>query len=79
MFDDIEVSSPKLEVPVWIYNLQGDIDGDGLVGIGDHDALAGLLGMTSSDPAFFPWYDTNDDGVISEADLAAVGYFWSGS
>ncbi len=79
VFDDIDVSSPRLEVPVWIYNMQGDIDGDGLVGIGDRDALVGLLGMTSSDPAFLPWYDTNDDGVVSEADLAAVGYFWSGS
>ena len=79
VFDGIDVSSPKLEVPVWIYNMQGDIDGDGLVGIGDRDSLVGLLGMTSSDPAFFPWYDTNDDGVVSEGDLAAVGYFWTGS
>ena len=37
------------------------------------------LGMTSSDPLFFPWYDTNGDGAIDEQDLAAVGYFWSGS
>lgn|GEM_PF-2395174 len=78
VFDDIGVGSPKLQVPVWIYNMQGDIDGDGLVGTGDRDALAGLLGMAFSDPLFFPWYDTNDDGMVSEADLAAVGYFWSG-
>ncbi len=79
VFDDMDVGSPHVEVPVWIYNLRADIDGDGLVGIGDRDALEGLLGMTSADPLFFPWYDTNGDGAIDEQDLAAVGYFWSGS
>ena len=79
VFDDNDVGSPRLEMPVWIYNLKGDIDGDGQVSQGDRDTLVGLLGMTSSDPLFFPWYDTNGDGAIDEQDLAAVGYFWSGS
>jgi hypothetical protein len=79
VFDDIDVGSPVLEVPVWIYNLRADIDGDGLIGAGDRDALEGVLGLTAEDPLFYPWYDTNGDGVVDEQDLAAVGYFWSGS
>jgi hypothetical protein len=78
-FDDRGVSSPMIEIPVWVYNLLGDVDGDGTVGAGDRDTLAGVLGLTPSDSAYLPWYDANANGIVDEADLAAVGYFWGGS
>ena len=30
--------------------------------------------MESDDPLFLPWFDTDGDGVVTEADLSAVGY-----
>ncbi len=77
--DSRGVTGPPFEVPVWIYNMVGDVDGDGLVGEGDRDALAGLLGLTPSNPAYLPWYDTSANGIVDEADLAAIGYFWGDS
>ena len=77
--DSRGVTGPPFEVPVWIYNMVGDVDGDGLVGEGDRDALAGLLGLTPSNPAYLPWYDTSANGMVDEADLAAIGYFWGDS
>ncbi len=78
-FDDRGVCSPMLEVPVWVYNLIGDVDGDGSVGQSDRDSLVGLLGLTPASPLYRPWYDTNANGAVDEADLAAVGYFWGSS
>ncbi|MCD6282821.1 S8 family serine peptidase [bacterium] len=78
-FDDRGVCSPVLEVPVWVYNLIGDVDGDGSVGESDRDSLIGLLGLTPGSPLYRPWYDTNANGAVDEADLAAIGYFWGSS
>ncbi len=64
---------------MWIFNLRGDMNGDGTVNDDDRDALSGVLGVRSSEPSFMRWYDSNGDGIIDEADLAAVGYFWGSS
>jgi len=78
-FDDRGVCSPLLEVPVWVYNLVGDVDGDGSVGGSDRDSLIALLGLTPASPLYRPWYDSNTNGAVDEADLAAVGYYWGSS
>lgn len=66
-------SSPA---PVKVYSLVGDINGDGTVDDGDRDALGPLVGLESGNALFLPWYDTDADGLVTEADLSAVGYFF---
>jgi PKD repeat protein len=60
--------------PLWIFNQRGDIDGDGVVGSADLVALQGLLGKTPGDPQYVSYADSDQDGKITEADAAAVGY-----
>lgn len=78
-FDALGVGSPVLELPVTIYNFRGDINGDGLVNAADREVLGGLLGMQSAHPDFRSWFDSNGDGAVDPGDLAAIGYFWTGS
>jgi len=78
-FDARGIGSPIVQVPVHIFNLRGDVNGDGEINEGDRDALAGVIGLRSSDPSYLLWYDSDNNGVVNEADLAAVGYFWGGS
>lgn len=64
------------ELLVTIYSLIGDVNGDGVVNDDDRLALITHLWLTAADPGYRPWYDTNDDGLVNEADLSAVGYHW---
>jgi hypothetical protein len=63
-------------VTITVYSLVGDVNSDGLVDIADRDLLDTLRGMTEDDPGFQPWYDTDNDGEVTEADLSAIGYYW---
>jgi len=62
-----------------VYSLVGDINGDGIVDELDRDALIPLIWLESGDEDFRAWYDTDGDGVVTEADLSAVGYYWNAS
>ncbi len=75
-FDANGVGSPVVQIPIFIFNLRGDVNGDRLVNSLDRDALVPLLGLRSADAGFLPWADANLSGRIDEADLAAIGYFW---
>jgi hypothetical protein len=68
------ITAESLPVVVGTYSLVGDINGDGVVDATDRDALEALIGLTDADEDFFPWYDTDGDGEVTEADLSAVGY-----
>lgn len=61
-------------VQATVHSLFGDIDANGVVDNADRLALVPLLGLTSADEAYFPWYDSNMDNVVDELDLALVGY-----
>lgn len=61
------------------YSLPGDITGDGTVNILDVLELPNYIGLTSADAAFQPWYDTDGDGVVTEADASMVGYMHGNS
>ncbi len=74
--DDNEVGSPVVQIPVYIFNLRGDVNGDRIVNTLDRDALIPLLGLKTTDAGFMPWADADLSGRIDEADLAAIGYFW---
>jgi hypothetical protein len=63
-------------VPVWIFNQRGDANADGVVDQADVDAYAGKVGLTRTEAGYSPFFDTDLDGVITEADAAAAGYFW---
>jgi hypothetical protein len=58
------------------YSLPGDISGDGLVNELDLNSLLSLIGLTESDSLFRPWFDADADGIVTEADASAVGYFY---
>ena len=77
--DDNGVGSPVVQIPVFIFNLRGDVNGDRIVNTLDRDALMPLLGLGSSDAGYMPWADADLSGRIDEADLAAIGYFWGGT
>jgi len=70
------ISVTSASVTVMVYSLVGDINADGLVDLGDRDALSLLVGLDAGSPAFKPWFDTDVDGLVTEADLAAVGYYF---
>jgi hypothetical protein len=70
------VTAESLPTLVTVYSLVGDVNGNGMVDLADRDELEGLVGMTDDDPLFLPWYDTDGDGEVTEADLSAVGYFF---
>ncbi len=78
-FDANGVGSPVVQIPIFIFNLRGDVNGDRLVNSLDRDALVPLLGLRSADAGFLPWFDSNSNGVVDTGDLAAVGYFWTGT
>jgi M6 family metalloprotease-like protein len=77
--DSNNVGSPVVQIPVFIFNLRGDVNGDRVVNSFDRDALIPLLGLGSSDAGYMPWADADLSGRIDEADLAAIGYFWGGT
>jgi hypothetical protein len=61
-------------VSVQVISLEGDVNGDGVVDMNDRDALLPLIGLQSTDGGYRAWYDTDNDGAITEADLSRVGY-----
>jgi hypothetical protein len=71
-----EITAESEPVTITVYSLVGDVNSDGMVDIADRDLLDTLRGMTEDDPGFLPWYDTDNDGEVTEADLSAIGYYW---
>lgn len=65
-------------IPVWVFNQPGNVNGDGSVDGFDLMAFTTKLGLTSSDTGYEPFYDSDLDGRITEADASAVGYFYNG-
>lgn len=81
------------EYPLWLFNHKGDADADGQVDTADLDFIRERLGAALHDPDFdylrydvglgpasgyyTPFADSDLDWGITEADAAAVGYFWN--
>ncbi len=68
------VVAESAAVDIVAYSLDGDIDGNGNVGLSDLAALELYIGLNAGDTGFWPWYDTDGDGSVTEADLSLVGY-----
>jgi len=77
--NDDGVPGPAVQVPLFIYNLRSDANGDGVVDEDDHATIAAAFGITSSHAGYLPWLDTNNDGAVDERDLSAVGYDFGSS
>lgn len=75
-FNEDGIGSPELIIPVIVYNLRGDINGDGTVNDADLDALIPWMGYKPTWEGFLPWYDSDGSGVVGPEDIAAIGYFW---
>ncbi len=61
-------------VGILLYSLVGDINADGLVDELDRDALEPLITMPLTPEEIMPWWDTDEDGAVTESDLSLVGY-----
>jgi len=66
-------------IPLFIYNKFGDANGDGFVDDKDRDLIGAGLGLSIGEPGYVPYADTDGDGVITESDISAIGYFWETS
>jgi len=75
-FDASNIAGPQVDVPVYIFNHPGDVNADGAVNQADLDAFPAALGLKSGDAGFVPFFDTDLDGKVTEADASAVGYNW---
>ncbi len=75
-YSSTSTPGPEFAIPVWIFNHRGDTNADGAVDQADLDGYAGMVGLTSSNLGYIPFFDTDLDGLITEADACAVGYNW---
>ncbi|TVY00333.1 hypothetical protein FPZ49_33150 [Paenibacillus cremeus] len=66
--DVTTASAASVNIPF----VPGDVNGDGVVNIGDLGMMAAAYGLTSSSPQWNKNLDLNNDGVINIIDLAAV-------
>ncbi|MCB1186930.1 S8 family serine peptidase [bacterium] len=64
------------EIPLWFFSQPGDANADGQVNQADLDFIRTRVGMSSDDPDWTVFADSDLDGLITEADAAAVGYHW---
>jgi hypothetical protein len=69
----------EFQAPVCLFNYLGDTNADGEVNQLDLDAYTGMIGLGSADPGYVPFFDSDWDGMITEADTSAVGYNWGES
>ncbi len=61
---------------LYLFNQRGDVDGNGAVGDSDLTLLRGLIGTSQGDSAYNRFADADLDGAITEADAAAMGYYY---
>jgi M6 family metalloprotease-like protein len=59
-----------------VYNNPGDTDNNGDVNSTDVNLIRNNLGTEPGDGTFRAWYDTDEDGIVTEADAALIGYYY---
>lgn len=66
----------SIRVPLYLFNQPGDANADTHIDRLDADLIRLRIGSHIESPGWLPFLDSDLDGVVSELDLAAVGYFW---
>ncbi len=77
-FSSTDEAGTPIAARVYVFNQRGDVNCDGVVDLADLDAYALLLGVVQGTAGYSPFFDSDLDGVINEADASAVGYFFNG-
>lgn len=70
-----DLQGAGISLSFWLFNQLGDTDGSGVVDEIDLDNYNATIGLKAGDPGYSVFLDSDLDGVITEADAAAVGYF----
>lgn len=73
-YDSEGTSGPVRRIPVFIFNKLGDTNGDGVVDAADVAGYPAQIGLGSSDEGYIPFFDSDLDGLVTEADAGVVGY-----
>ncbi|MCB1187161.1 S8 family serine peptidase [bacterium] len=73
---DGEAGQSRL-LPLYLFNRPGDVNADWLVDGNDEQLLRQSIGLKAADQGWLPWMDADQDGVVTELDLAAVAYHWT--
>ncbi|MCB1216044.1 S8 family serine peptidase [bacterium] len=76
--DADDKAGQSLLVPLYLFNRPGDVNADWQVDGADELLLRQSIGLTAADSGWLPWMDWDQDGIVSERDLAPVGYYWEG-
>jgi hypothetical protein len=71
-----ELLSARLEVELDTVTLRGDINTDDVIDELDTTVLTPLIGLSTADAGYRPWYDTDENGVVDERDAAYLGYYY---
>ncbi len=74
-----DFAGPTVTADVFLFNQLGDVNGDGAVDLADSEAYPAMLGLDAGHESFVPFFDSDLDGTITEADAGAVGYFYGDS
>jgi hypothetical protein len=72
-----EVKRELDPVAITLFYCRGDANGDERIDAADAAEIAQARGSRLGDAGFNVWADADQDGAITEADLSAVGYFWT--
>ncbi|MCC7479032.1 S8 family serine peptidase [bacterium] len=75
-FSSLGSSGQTTSQPIWIFKQRGDVDGDGVVGPDDLAALSPVIGAQQGQGGYLRYADSDLDGSVTEADAAAIGYFY---
>jgi PKD repeat protein len=77
-FSSTDDAGTPIAAQVYVFNQLGDVNCDGAVDLLDLAAYSPLLGVAKGAPGYVPFFDSDLDGLITEADASAVGYFFNG-
>jgi thermitase len=72
-----EYPGATLTSGIYLFNYLGDVNADGVVDAADSAAYAEVVGLSSGEAGYIPLFDSDLDGVITEADAGVVGYYYS--
>jgi len=77
--DSAGVVGPSIVKRLFLFNLRGDTNSDGVVNDDDLAQISLNFGLMSTSSSYLPWLDTNLDNIVDERDISAIGFFYQDS